>query len=168
MSLFYDLSCRLCRVSFSVKRLYRPDELEDPEDILHLDCVYVSDDEDTKSLCEEDAGCEDTICCNLRKHIPGPSCASTLGYSGYRISAEEMEGCRDIQALVKKESDWSPEHDDQDFERETNFVLTGTGNNVLCPEEVEYIEPVRHGVDSLSIEWTSEDVSWILKATVSS
>ena len=172
MNLYYDVCCRFCHISFDVRRLYHPGEPEDPDDILHQHSFptampFPKSTTQGVELCGEDTGCEYLIFKDKVKHITGTGCVSTLGYSGYRISADEMKGCRDIQALVKKKSNWIPEDDDQDFERETNYVLTGIGNGLLGPLLVSDIKPVRHGIVRVPMNFTLEYVSWTLKATVS-
>ena len=85
------------------------------------------------------------------EHIAGPRCATYMGYSGHRISVEEMKGCRAIQFLVKKTSNWETEDDDQQFEIESDYFLTGTVNGL--PHETPLdLSPTRHGIDSISYE----------------
>ncbi|CZT43705.1 uncharacterized protein RSE6_03778 [Rhynchosporium secalis] len=48
------------------------------------------------------------------EHIAWPGCA-TKGYSAYRLSVEEMAGCRALQALLVASEDWQEEDDYQDL-----------------------------------------------------
>lgn len=41
--------------------------------------------------------------CHL-EHIAGPGCINTYGYSGHRISIEEMRTCTTVQCLVPKKT----------------------------------------------------------------
>ena len=80
-------------------------------------------------VCRESSGCQ-----GLKRpapydgnengveHIAGPGCVSGRGYSGHRISLEEMKGCRAVQCLMIKNKDWLPEADDQDFELESKYL----------------------------------------------
>ena len=62
---------------------------------------------------------------NGREHIAGPRCKVSSGYSGYMIGADEMKGCNVMQCLFRKDSYWSPEPDDQEFELSGNYFLSG-------------------------------------------
>jgi hypothetical protein len=85
------------------------------------------------------------------EHLAGPGCISGQGYSGYQISVEEMKGCRVVQCLMKKTDEWEAEDDDQDFELESNYFLTGLGNGSPDESPLEDITPARHGVEDLLI-----------------
>ena len=87
----------------------------------------------------------------MKEHIAGPGCVSQHGYSGCRISLEEMKGCRAVQCLVKKDADWMPEEDDKDFEVEGSYFLTGIGDGSPYAAPLENINPVRHDVEDISI-----------------
>ncbi|KAK7417483.1 hypothetical protein QQX98_004603 [Neonectria punicea] len=66
---------------------------------------------------------------HILEHIAGPNCKGQSwcggGYNGNNISVEEMRGCNTLQCLVRKKRDWQPEDDDEDFEREGKFFLSG-------------------------------------------
>lgn len=83
--------------------------------------------------------------------MAGPGCIRKLGYSGYQISVEEMKGCRAVQCLMKKGSGWRAEADDQDFELESNYFLTGLGDGSPDESPLMDIIPARHGVEELLI-----------------
>ena len=85
------------------------------------------------------------------QHLAGPGCASDGGYSGYHISVEEMQGCRAVQALAKKGEGWQPEADDENFEVESRFFLTGIGDGSPDYGPLEGLKPARHGISSISI-----------------
>jgi len=108
----------------------------------------------TEFLCGEGSGCElfkrattvgtdDDL-----EHLAGPGCSCVGGYSGHQISVQEMKGCRAIQCLLSKHmvSHWKPEPDDQDFENETGYFLTGVGDGSATDGEFNQAYPVRHGV----------------------
>ncbi|KAF2641925.1 hypothetical protein P280DRAFT_468412 [Massarina eburnea CBS 473.64] len=82
------------------------------------------------------------------EHIAGPGCLHLAGYSGHDISVEEMRGCQVLQCLVPKikNSDFVPQDDDEDFEKEGDFFLSGLGDympsrDIDCPR----VTPPRHG-----------------------
>ena len=85
------------------------------------------------------------------QHIADPGCASDDGYSGHRISIEEMKGCKAVQVLVKKGKAWEPEDDDQDFEIESELLLTGVGDGSPDDGPLKDIKPARHGINSTHI-----------------
>lgn len=82
------------------------------------------------------------------EHIAGIECAATDGYSGHRITLEEMRGCRAVQCLMDKFRGWEPEEDDQDFERDSQCFLTGTGDapSGLGWGHLQNLQRVRHGI----------------------
>lgn len=87
------------------------------------------------------------------EHIAGPDCTSTGGYNGHRISLEEMRGCTSFQCLMEKRSDWQASEDDEDFEIESNYFLTGLGIDMPSRDENSpRVFPVRHGADEIQPE----------------
>lgn len=85
------------------------------------------------------------------EHIAGPDCTSTNGYSGHRLSLEEMSHCRVWQALVRKPdapSDFQPSPDDEPFERSENIFLSGISDHMPDTEMggSAQVHPIRHGV----------------------
>lgn len=160
-----DLVCQLCSVGFNVSRIRRRDE---PPEAAWTDTAigYVdTESKGTSSLtCRKGSGCI-TVRHGpwsppqipWKEHVAGPGCASGLGYSGHRITVEEMRDVRKTQCLLEKGVDWEPEADDQDFELESNYFLTGIGKTRRVDPIVgriypivENIRPVRHGVLALS------------------
>ena len=122
----YEIVCQLCGVSFAIARFRRADEPED--------AAWSYDGRDFEivdhpfKLCGGNSGCSTHgEGARAAEHIAGPGCVSENGYSGYRISLEEMKGCRAIQCLVSKDSSWTPEDDDEDFEIKGAHFLTGIG-----------------------------------------
>lgn len=159
---YYETYCQLCGVSFAIARHRRADEPPSAAwdytgstyasfIIGHLFAETCGDA--TGSDCEILEGEADGY-----QHIAGPGCASHDGYNGHRISMEEMEGCRAVQALVKKEKGWEPDDDDQDFEIETEYFLTGVGDGSPDYTPLEDIKPARHGISRTSIA----NVRWFL------
>jgi hypothetical protein len=67
-----------------------------------------------------------------------------------------MKGCRTLQCLLRKKIDWRPEPDDQDFESEGNYFLTGVGDGYIDFSHVD-LNPVRHGVQE---NWPANDISY--------
>ena len=58
------------------------------------------------------------------EHLAGPECRNRRGYSGNRITAQEMAGCDTFQCLARKNTSWEPEFDDLDFENESGCFLS--------------------------------------------
>jgi len=91
------------------------------------------------------------------EHIAGPHCvANASAYSGYHLSYEEMKACTTIQCLGPKDSEfmvqenWVPLPDDEDFERTTEYCLSGLGDRPGATESDAFVYPIRHGRDVLS------------------
>ncbi|KAI9702960.1 MAG: hypothetical protein M1836_008174 [Candelina mexicana] len=85
------------------------------------------------------------------EHAAGPGCASGRGYSGYRITMEEMVGCRAVQCLVKKEKGWREQKKNENWKMKGGYLLTGVEDGSPDEAPLEGIKPVRHGVDSIFI-----------------
>lgn len=91
------------------------------------------------------------------EHIAGPNCsANASAYSGYNLSYEEMKACTTIQCLGPKTSEfmissqsWKPLPDDEDFERTTEYCLSGLGDRPGAVEDDTLGYPIRHGVEEL-------------------
>lgn len=79
------------------------------------------------------------------EHIAGPGCLSTEGFSGHRISIQEMRGSNAAQCLIKKGRSWRPEADDCEFERNTRVLLTGLDQEVPSMSRDMRFWPARHG-----------------------
>lgn len=92
------------------------------------------------------------------EHIAGPNCiADNHSYSGYQLSYEEMKACTTIQCLGPKTSEymlgrdhtWEPLPDDEDFERTTDYCLSGLGDRPGATEDDTPCYPQRHGAEDL-------------------
>jgi len=108
-----------------------------------------------QDLCGEGSGCElfqrdNAAVDDDLEHLAGPGCSWSGGYSGYNISVQEMAGCRAIQCLLSKHMvpGWKPEPDDQEFEFETGYFLTGTGDGSATDGELNRAHPVRHDAET--------------------
>ena len=104
-------------------------------------------------ICGEDSGCAEYERPGLfggdevgNQYVAGPGCVSRSGYSGYRISVEEMRGCRAVQCLMRKEEGWVEEEEYQDFEGESGYFLTGLGDGSPDETPLEDISPVGHAI----------------------
>ena len=147
----YQTVCQLCGVSFAIARLRRADEPEDAAWSYYGHDLFETVD-GVFELCGGNSGCSthgEGV--RAREHIAGPGCVSESGYSGYRISLEEMKGCRAIQCLVLKHTSWWPEDDDEDFEVEGRHFLTGIGDGSPGSELLENIDPVRHDTANILV-----------------
>ena len=149
---YVETLCQLCGVSFAIARLRRADEPEEAAwSYYGSDFVDVDDQSDV--ICGEGSGCtvSDIEGNRAGEHLAGPGCVLGNGYTGHRVSLAEMKGCRAVQCLVKKDADWLPEDDDQDFELEGDYFLSGIGDGSPDEAPLEDIEPVRHGISSILI-----------------
>ena len=152
---YYETYCQICGVSFAIARNRRADE---PHSAAwdYTGSAYAGDPEWEvfKETCGDGTGSSCKILDNGPhgyQHLAGPGCASIHGYSGFRISVEEMQGCRAVQALAEKEEGWQPEADDESFEVESQFVLTGVGDGSPDSSPLQGIRPARHGISSVWI-----------------
>ena len=145
--------CLLCGVSFAVARLRRADEPKEAGwgstgfGYVKVDHSH-GYDRRVDVLCEEGSGCTvaDRGGDRPGEHLAGPRCVSRSGYSGHRISLAEMKGCRAVQCLIEKDADWLPEDDDQYFELEGDYFLSGIGYISPNMNTLVNIKPVRHGI----------------------
>jgi hypothetical protein len=143
---YFETYCQLCGVPFAIVRDRRADEPSQAA----WDKRGRGGNEDICRGAALETAPHGTDCL----HHPMRGFGYT--YSGYRISLEEMEGCRTAQCLLRKEDDWRPEHDDQDFELEGNYFLSGVGDGYVDYSHVHF-SPVRHGVKSF---WPANDISY--------
>ena len=94
------------------------------------------------------------------EHIAGPRCCCRSGYSGHKISVEEMRGCQVAQCLVRKPKGWKfePEADDEEFEKEGGFFLSGLTDHMPSRDmSSPRVQPPRHGCDQPHAENTMWD-----------
>ena len=153
---YFEYLCQLCGVSFNICRIRRADEPESAA-WAYYGSGYIRSEGDA-----DFDGCRD---CELvereddltpgvteREHVAGPGCSCVRGYSGHRISLDEMKGCRAVQCLAGKDGAWVPEPDDQDFELESGFFLTGIGDGSPDTSPLDEIKPARHGVKSIDMD----------------
>lgn len=91
---------------------------------------------------------------DLVEHIAGVDCREGHGFNGNAISAEEMRLCNTAQYIVKKDSHkyhdlpvWTPEPDDEDFERASKYCLSGLADRVDSSEGDCSVWPFRHGLN---------------------
>jgi hypothetical protein len=80
------------------------------------------------------------------EHIAGPSCRDTGAYLPHAISAEEMRNCHTVQCLLRKPRGWQPSADDLDFEKGSEYFLTGLADRMPTSLWDMEIEPARYGV----------------------
>lgn len=157
--------CFLCGVPFTAARIRTTHELG-PLAWGYGGASYVgrlpSSTGPILSPCDSNSGCrmhlrQDPPYGNFShgyEHIAGAGCISNEGYSGHRISFEEMRRCREVQFLIRKGSHWEPEEYDEDFELRSDYMLTGIGNgNHLRSRfsHVEGLEPVKHGIGNVEL-----------------
>jgi hypothetical protein len=90
---------------------------------------------------------------DLVEHIAGVDCGGGHAFNGNAISAEEMRLCNTAQYIVEKDGvmyhdlpEWTPESDDEDFERESRYFLSGLADRVCGLEGDCTTYPERHGL----------------------
>ncbi|KAN0104636.1 hypothetical protein V8E51_010381 [Hyaloscypha variabilis] len=115
--------------------------------------VEWDEDDDDGRRCRPSSGCHRNE--NRQEHVAGPGCVDGRGYSGHRISMEEMKGCRAVQCLLVKKHDWEPEPDDHSFELDSKVFLTGLGDGSPDMSPLTNLSPRRHGIDET---WISNTV----------
>ncbi|KAL8816917.1 MAG: hypothetical protein Q9191_008242 [Dirinaria sp. TL-2023a] len=148
--------CQLCGVSFAIGRLRSFHEpLKDSWD--HLGSIFVEKirNRPPSNKCGPDTGCSfpervDYARVVLLEHVAGPGCILTTAYNGNRITAQEMKGCRYVQCLAKKDKGWQAEADDQDFELESGYFLTGLVGGHWY-QLLWQATPARHGVSEIQM-----------------
>ena len=86
--------------------------------------------------------------CQELEHLAGSGCVHHGGYSGSRITAQQMKGCTTSQCLVRKSPEWLLEPDDQRFELAGDYFLSGLSGHMPSRDSggPEFV-PIRHGVD---------------------
>ena len=88
--------------------------------------------------------------CLKFEHLAGPGCIHHGGYSGHGITAEQMRGCTTVQCLVRKTPEWRPGPDDQSFELDGKYFLTGLSGKMPSRDEgYPQFVPIRHGHEEL-------------------
>lgn len=169
MAMFPDLVCQICGVAFDVRRTRSPNELSNNR---YLFRTVIETWDEVYYTCGSKSGCKLVFIEDVNgqkviraeypirgpeppaadrnqhaEHVAGPSCICREGYSGYRITAEEMMWSNRMQCMVKKRIGWRPEDDDHDYERRTDYFLTGIGmESMILPPNIQNLRPRRHGV----------------------
>ncbi|PVH82594.1 hypothetical protein DL98DRAFT_586197 [Cadophora sp. DSE1049] len=148
--------CQICGVAFAIARIRGVHEPYESAWEYHG-----SDYVNSNYTCEGTSGCqsfqreED----GDAEHLAGPGCYSGSGYCGYRISLEEMSGCRALQCMIKKGEEWEVESDDQEFEKTSNYFLTGVSDGSPDEAPAMDLKPVRHGVEEIWVSNIMHDFS---------
>ncbi len=153
---YQETHCQLCGIGFAIARIRHAGEPKQAA------WDYPGGRENfPDESCGEGSGCNMIGAKHWREHIAGPGCVSIRGYNGHRITVEEMKGSRAVQALLIERPLWIPEPDDQEFEIEGKYFLTGIGDG--SPDGTEYLEnsePVRHGLEKVFISNMLCGVCW--------
>ncbi len=101
--------------------------------------------------------------CQELEHLAGPRCEHSSGYCGFDISAEEMRGSTTLQCLVMKTPEWTPDPDDQEFERSGKYYLSGLCGQMPSRDmDGPTMTPPRHGADHIWADvvfWEGAEVS---------
>ena len=100
---------------------------------------------------------------DMIEHIAGVNCSHGQGFNGNAISAEEMRLCNTSQYIVRKDNDdhrgldLSPELDDEDFERDSNYLLSGLADRTDGVEGDCSCFPPRHGLGGDNDEMSPDE-----------
>ncbi|KAF4452364.1 hypothetical protein F53441_4773 [Fusarium austroafricanum] len=79
------------------------------------------------------------------EHIASPECGQSSAYNGHHISVEAMRGCTTLQCLVRKSENWKPAPDDEQFEIQGHFFLSGLSDHMPSRDICEpVVFPERH------------------------
>ena len=62
---------------------------------------------------------------------------------------------------MRKQPQWQPEPDDQEFELNSNYFLSGIGDGSPDEAPLENLSPERHGVDSILVNNISDDDDFV-------
>ena len=170
---WYELVCQLCGVSFTTARLRRPDEpFEAGWACVGPGSFYFEKDPPRGDEGRDDSFKECSRCTfpererwgddrvMVAEHVAGPGCVSEEGYSGWRITVEEMEWCRQMVGLVPKGNDWKEEDDDEQWERENGHFLGGTRDGL--EERMGELDILRHDLWKLEFSNGAGDVGVLL------
>ncbi|KAF3005603.1 hypothetical protein E8E13_001920 [Curvularia kusanoi] len=125
-------------------------EMWNPEEIGHVDIVAAVEDDDTYTSFKHTISSDPP---------PKHDCFRGKGYNGKYITAQEMRGCNTAQCLLSKIY-YSPDaDDDQEFERQSSFFLSGLCGNVKSRDGGgEEFLPSRHGLEYVNVDsWFVED-----------
>jgi hypothetical protein len=116
------------------------------QDIFHPRFDYagierIGENYNEEEECDQEPVLEDLIAQKL-EHIASPGCVNRNGYNGYNISVDEVAGCRTLQCLARKslfeDCTKEPEIDDEQFEQEGEFFLTGLSDHI--PDKLNIYE----------------------------
>jgi hypothetical protein len=137
-------------------------------DTLH---VFVTDEQKDNPLNLPDGPNESKVFSSEDKspswyeHIAGTACKCKSGYSGDRVTAQEMRSCKTLQCLVPKPADWKSEPDDLEVERTSRFFLTGISDH--CPSrewDTVRVTPERHCLQRPEFDVRASTVCSVHKA----
>ncbi|SMR63727.1 unnamed protein product [Zymoseptoria tritici ST99CH_3D1] len=96
------------------------------------------------------------------EHVAGPDCKKNAGYNGHHFSTTTVRRVRTAQCITRKPTDddddiankevrppvWSPASDDEPWEEDSKWMLTGMTTKTQEREDggTEGWAPIRHGV----------------------
>jgi hypothetical protein len=89
---------------------------------------------------------------DMIEHIAGVDCCQNNGFNGNDVLAEEMRLCNTAQYIVEangrfhRDIDWTSEPDDEEFERENTYLLSGLADRTGGLEGDCTTYPERHGL----------------------
>lgn len=139
----------------------------DPSTVPAFQNTEIDTDSDIDSVSQNDDDFEGMGKCSEKEHLAGPGCVHRHGYSGCSIGAEEMKGCNVMQCLFRKETDWHfLQPDDQDFERSSNYYLSGVSGHVPSRDaRMPHFDVERHNHGSVC---AVDDILWDVSETFGS
>ncbi|KAF4997562.1 hypothetical protein FGRMN_3767 [Fusarium graminum] len=96
------------------------------------------------------------------EHIAAPSCRSLLGINGHVLSVQQMKNCRNVRFLIPKPQGWHAEADDEIFEEDSKFYISGESNGSTLYVHKNFqswrsFYPPRHELHELRTNWEFVD-----------
>ncbi|KAM3075412.1 hypothetical protein ACMFMG_007150 [Clarireedia jacksonii] len=155
---YYENFCQICGVSFNLARVRT--KHEPPEDGWgYSSGLYYMGDE-TSTLCAsrpEESGCKNVSVEGDgihpdQVHIAGPGCVFTGGYSGHRITAEEMKDMRLTRYIIPKPENTVDEEDAPDYEKCSDYFISDQSITTQDHFEPGELPRIRYGVDYFFVQ----------------
>ncbi|KAF7870596.1 hypothetical protein EAF04_004340 [Stromatinia cepivora] len=144
---YYENCCQICGVSFNLAR-YRTKYEAAEAGWGYSNGLYYSGDTSSCLETDEEGRCEDITVNGVEDvHIAGLGCIFNGGYSGHRISVEEMKNMRLSRYIIKKPRNTPEEKDAADYEKCSDFFITDQTTTTQNYEPGN-LPRDRYGVDS--------------------
>ncbi|PQE32796.1 F-box-like domain-containing protein [Rutstroemia sp. NJR-2017a WRK4] len=152
---YYENFCQICAVSFNLARVRTKCESREAGWELENGLYYNYMGDPAGVLCSnmpEQSGCKNVPvegggAFPEEEHIAGPGCVYTGGYSGYRITPEDMKNMRLTRYIIPKPKNTVDEEDAPDYEKCSDYFITDQTITTQDHFENGDLPRVRYGVD---------------------